>query len=325
MRRIICQELPTRRFGVELELSANLSKRTIGDFIKSYERWSKVGKAVKITPGIEGWCQSVQNDYWHVKFDRTCGVIGKHADHGWEIASYIGSGHIDIHHIAKLADFLRVGGAQTNANCGLHIHVEVNDFDAEQMGVLLGRWLKVEQILIDICQSQRKNNAYCLPLRRTYDFMSEMTGIAESGVDLWEKIRPRDLSIHNNVEKRVTLNTVGFATALYDSLYTRNTVELRLPECRLEGDHILNWNRLIVNFVETSSLAETLPDDLSPSNSLAEILMYLGLGIANDFLILDRELYDTKVWFLQKIIDCHWDSSIIEQARELLNFVTLLR
>lgn len=51
------------------------------------------------------------NDYWEVKFDRTCGPQGKGFDHGWEVASFIATGTYDIDHIAKASSFLRDFGA----------------------------------------------------------------------------------------------------------------------------------------------------------------------------------------------------------------------
>jgi hypothetical protein len=325
MRDILYKEFsPNRRFGVELEVSNNLSKQDIGDIVNEYEiLYSKKKKIVKITPGLEGWAQTKNNAYWHVKFDRTCGPLGKDFDNGWEIASYIGCGVKDVDHIARLARFLHAAGVETNTNCGLHIHVETFDFNEESMGVLLARWLKVENFLTSICHFSRHNNQYCAPVRHKifgwqnwYDYKKPST--------LWHGISPSNLSVHNNFEKRFTLNTVGFAIGILNPLYNRNTVELRLPECILDERHVKNWTRLIVQFVEASKNSLRAPEDLDSCQSLEEILLYLGLYGGEDFLILSPELLNTKLWFLNKIICFSNNKKIIKQAKKYLQFITTI-
>lgn len=254
MGKIIYQEFPNqRRFGVELEVSNNLSKQQLGKIVTDYEDiYSFKSRVVKATSGVEGWAQTKDNNYWHVKFDRTCGFLGKKFDNGWEIASYIGNGHDDVVHISRLSRFLSNAGATVNLNCGLHVHVEVKDFDESMMGILLARWLKIENILFKICHISRKNNEYCLPIRNRIGIKNEWYDRFDPK-KVWNKLSPRDLSIHNNYDKKVTLNTIGFAIAKINKQTTRNTVELRLPECLLDENHVKNWIRLIVNFVNVSS------------------------------------------------------------------------
>lgn len=116
MRRVIYKDFPQkRRFGVELEVSNNLTKSDIGKAITEFEGIYGLNKAVKMTSGLEGWAQTECNDYWHVKFDRTCGPFGKSIDHGWEVASYIGEGSADIRHIARAARFLKNFGRKQTA------------------------------------------------------------------------------------------------------------------------------------------------------------------------------------------------------------------
>ena len=89
MSQFTYQEFPEkRRFGVEIEVSNNISKKDLGNVIEEYETiylspLKKRKRAVKVTTGVEGWAQTKKNTYWHVKFDRTCGPRGKNFDHGW--------------------------------------------------------------------------------------------------------------------------------------------------------------------------------------------------------------------------------------------------
>lgn len=321
--RLCYKDFPTkRRFGVELEVSNNFSKQIIGDIVNEFEfLYSEKRKQVRITTGSEGWAQTKNNSYWHVKFDRTCGPFGKNIDNGWEIASYIGCGAKDAEHISRLARFLDAAGVETNLNCGLHIHTEVSDFDENSMGILLARWLKIEHILTSICHPSRKDNEYCFPLRRKvfgwkdwYDHKNPSS--------LWFRICPCNLNIHNNIEKRFTLNTVGFAIGFSNPYYNRNTVELRLPECVLQEKHVKNWTRLIVQFVESSKNTSLAPVDLNPSQDLKNILKFLGLFGEEEFTIFSPELFNTKAWFLQKIIDVSENKKLIKQAKKYLSFIT---
>lgn len=311
-----------RRFGVELEISNNLTKQDLGNIVNDYENtYSIKKKIVRVTPGLEGWAQTKNNSYWHVKFDRTCGPIGKDFDSGWEIASYIGCGNADVDHISRLARFLQAAGAETNLNCGLHIHVEVSDFDETKMGILLAKWLKIEKALVSLCHPSRQNNPYCGLLSNKI-FGWQKWYNPEKPSTLWFGLSPSNLSVHNNFEKRVALNTVGFAIAMLNPKYHRNTVELRLPESLLEEKHVKNWIRLIINFVDSCKDVEEPPSDLYSCSNLEEILYYLGLFGGKDFLILSPELLNTKIWFLQKIISNYQDKKIIKQAQNYLKFIT---
>lgn len=323
-----------RRFGVELEVSNNVTKQQIGEAIKEFEKTYKNPsharkRTVKVTSGYTGWAQTKKNAYWHVKYDSTCGPIGKTHDFGWEIASYIGSGIDDVNHISRLARFLNNFGIETNTNCGLHVHVESNDFSPEQMGIMLARWLKIESFLISICHSSRKDNEFCRPIRSVLEtnLIISHRGLQQSDLNdpynLWTLLKPMDLGVHSNADKKVTLNTVGFAALQKNPSHSRPTVELRLPEALLDEIHVKNWIRLIINFVDKSKYG-VFPRDLSPATTINEVLMYLGLLDQDNFAFLDSELQSTKIWFLNKIINSKQNLTIVRQAKKHFDFATLI-
>ncbi len=318
MRQLICTEFGTRKFGIELEVTNEITKRKLGSIVKLHEKRQITPHDVVVTKGIEGWANTVQNNYWHIKFDRSC---------GWEVASYIGSGFQDVNHMANTASFLASKGAKTNLNCGFHIHVETSDFNVQQMNILMGRWLKVENILLSICHPSRTNNPYCKTIRTRWQMqeMYEMIFNKKPDVlDVWEQVKPINLGFHHNEDKRVTLNAMGFAISCLTKYCNRNTVELRMPECQLDVSHVKNWIYLIVNFVETSRTA-SIANDLQPCENLLECLMYLGLGGIENNVVLDPKLFETKVWFLNKIITFSKSETMIKQAKELLEFITLIQ
>jgi hypothetical protein len=312
-----------RKFGVELEVSNNISKKKLKEVLEEYESdYSLKKKKVIATLGKEGWAQTRKNNYWHIKFDRTCGDQGKFIDHGWEIASYIGQGINDIFHIARLARFLKNRGVYVNKNCGLHIHVDVSDFNVKNMGILLSRWLKIEDHLFSIVGPSRRYSPYCVPLRNKIDenkiFYNEH--IPEF---VWEFLKPKNLKIHNNPYKKVSLNTVGFAVYEINKTYDRSTVELRLPECLLNEIHVRNWIKIILNFVDTCRKEYFGPENLNSCNNIKEILYYLGLLENDEFLILSPDLLASKLWFLEKIAHSGTAKiSIKKQAKKYFNYIT---
>lgn len=315
-----------RRFGVELEVSNNLSKKALAEIVESYEFWyGGIGRDVVVSPGKKGWAETRCNSYWHVKYDSTCGPQGKDIDSGWEIASYIGQGVRDVKYISGLADFLARHKAEVNKHCGLHIHVEANDFVARNMGVLLARWLQVEHFLIHICDRSRWCNPYCRSVRSRLDDRLGLFAISylhESPSTFWKYMRPTDFSTHCNEDKKYMLNTVGVAIGEINPSHDRRTIELRLPEGRLSTEHVRNWIKLIVNFVDVSMNASS-PMVLEPVKTVAEALSLLGLaGEKGQFWMLDDQLFDTKIWLLKKVLASETLNVFHEEAAEMLRFVT---
>jgi hypothetical protein len=310
---------PARRFGVELELSNTIDKGKISLALELYEEATKSKRPVYATLGKHGWAETRANNYWHVKYDSTCGPLGKGLDSGWEVASFIGTGPQDIAHIAGATAALAAVGSETNPNCGLHVHVETTDFTPAAMGVLIARWLKIEPLLLAICTPHRNGNTYCQTMRRR---------MAQRGVlydallpkHFWLDMMPTDLNAHNNMEKRYAINPIGFAIAQIHPSHVRNTVELRLPECVLDAAHVKNWVRLIVNFVHLCASAPVAPPTVDGVRTVFEGLQYLGLEPVADFAIFDEELADLKVWFLKKLAAA--DVPLLSaEADKLLAFV----
>lgn len=310
-----------RNFGVELEVSANKTRELIKEVINSHDPT----RPVTVTSGLgpSGWAETHSNDFWHVKYDSTCGPLGRGEDYGWEIASYIASGSRDILNISSLADRLAQAGLETNKNCGLHIHAEVKDFDDSCMGALLARWIKIERWLYAACDISRSGNKYCRSLRVRKEERGSLYS-AEYPRDFWSSMKPMNFSTHGNAEKKYSLNTVGFAIGQMEPNYNRTTIELRMPECVLDGEHIKNWIFLFLNFVETCSNAVFSPQTSKECENVIEALSFLGIGRSPNgaVQILDNDLYETKVWFLNNLIKKSKSKSIKKDAKEHIEFIT---
>ena len=281
-----------RRFGVEMEVSNTKTREQIRDLIH------KVSAKREIH--ITDWAQSNGNNYWHVKWDSTCGPLGKGKDNGWEIATYIASGFKDVVHIAQVANALRAGGVEVTDNCGLHIHVDIQEFTPEQAAVLVARWVKIEHSVLQIVPARRHTSKYCrmlgeigkakLDFKRQYDPKK-----------FWQLVRPTNYHVHENNQKKVALNMVNYSAA-QGGYQQRSTVELRLPEGTLFGADIRNWVRCFVNFVELSKTAP-MPTELAPAaDPIEELMQFFGLEDGDSFYLLSLGLYEAKVWLLKRMI-----------------------
>lgn len=310
----------TRSFGVELEVSPNIHKKKIGLLLEDYEMFYGRARSVRVTSGTNGWEETNRNAYWHVKYDSTCGPVGKGHDSGWEIASFIGRTEEDLDHIAGAAEWLGERGLSTNTNCGYHIHVDISDFSPERVGLMLARWLNIEFHIMAATAKHRLTNPYCqlLWLRRI-----------ALGVDydpqklkaFWNRMAPVNLNPHDNLDKRYTVNTVGYRAGQVDPFYPRKTVEFRFPECLLQRDHVANWVRLLLCFVEECRLAEEPPKDVQRVGSMVDALRIIGLQSESDFYLLDEKLSATKFWFLQKVASECKTEFYGEEAAKLLAFI----
>lgn len=292
-----------RRFGVEMELNKKLPIASLAKIVQSSdEKHQVVTTNHYVGSGPGGGGGDVNNKYWHVKFDRSCGDIPH--DGGWEIASYVAKGYKDITRIASVAKALTEGGAEVNQNCAFHIHGEASDFTTEQVATTVALWMKIEYVMSESCPKYRRNNKYCRFLTRRYK-------IDESKVYtlpvFWNAVRPRDCG---NPDRRVTLNSCNYVVS------GRRTLEMRMPEGTINSREIKNWIRLFINFLDTCKGA-VFPEKIT-TVGLMETLKILGLHSDEPFFILSKALRDTKMWFLKRIIKHTSRRNIKSEAEDVL-------
>lgn len=287
----------SRKFGVELEIGNEIKKPTIRKLIKY--------KSEK-TVHTSRYSPSINNSWWHIKDDATCGPQGRDGPRGIEVASFVASGVGDLRHICEVADFLKESGAKVNDNCGLHIHADATDISESQMGRILSSWIKIEGFLSFALPFRRYNNPYCEML--SLKSPNKLASLLEKHPDLenniaktiYQVIRPSDISMYENRDRRVTLNLVNYCRAIEQKHTNRKTIELRWPEGTLSGEDIKNWVRLFLNFIEHAKNGPLQRNDDFPS--LQEGLNILGLGHQNGFCILSEGLLGTKTWLLERML-----------------------
>lgn len=278
--------ISTRCFGVELETSQTLSQELIREIISG----SGSPRAATITP----FSASKNNRNWHIKTDASCG--GRGEEWGWEVASYKGSGIEDIISMAAVAQRLRDCGLRVNNHCGLHVHVEVNDFSPHRMGFLLARWLAVEPWLFNAVPFRRGASIYCRALRFVRPLTAHLNWTAW---DLWDHYKPTYKTQVGQDYRRQALNLCNFFMEMDKRRKKRCTVELRLPEGSLRGVDVKNWIRFFVHLVETSTHDVQLCRLEAPR--LDDFFNACGFGHEDGFTILSPGLRETKLWLLKRL------------------------
>lgn len=306
-----------RRFGVEFEVGSEVSRDRIRNHLRDVTDRDIY---------VSGWDRSNSNSFWHIKQDSTCGVNGHlHRDYGVEIASYVARGYEDVCHIAECADHIyRNANLQINRNCGLHVHADIRKFSESRAGSMLGWWIKIERILTFVVLPHRLESTHC---RLWHETRKVLKRESYTGSELWDRLRPNNLGIHENNDKRVSLNFVNFAAGLYGHRQNKMTAELRLPECIMDRTLVGHWVRLYLLFVDKCGRSE-VPRNLK-SASVKEFLKIVDLAGEDEFYILSPTLYAMKVWLLSKIIASEvakktaYGRGVIRQAKEILAHCTV--
>ena len=282
----------SRRFGIEIELSNNLSKKKIKEIINVNSN-----RGVKVSR----YAVSYDNKNWHVKTDGSCGPRGSDGPNGVEIATFVCSSLKDLHHILKIVKKIKDHGGIVNDNCGLHIHADAIDLDEESVGRILMYWLTIEPILMFALPIRRWNNKYCQNLKPKFDSKLIPYQYNNHGYrGVFNIYRPQT---DDYMARRKNLNLVNFYNALRLKTNLRKTLELRWPEGSVDCEDIKNWVLMFVSFIDNVkkkdfSYIENL--DKNKIISLSDFFDIIGFGHDNNFSIFDSNIYKTKIWLLNR-------------------------
>lgn len=299
-----------RRFGVEVEVTADTSKEKIKKYIAEVDQTHPIEVA-------QNNAKDYGNSHWSVKHDGSC--KDQNHNHGHEVSSFVGGGTADIALIGQVVNHLRTKGIIVNNNCSVHVHAEVADFNRREIAKLTALWMKIEPILFQAVPGRRRRSIYCVALRKEFVHLLDMKFDSEKDGFwhlFWEDISPQN---YDDDDRRVAFNLCNVCQALEGyGQNQRRTVEIRLPEGSIDPDDVTNWIRLFVRFV---SLGKTkfFPKDLKAYNVL-ETLQALGLHAKGDqTYILSKALFNLKGWFLKRLIRHSSNKKVETEAFEMLH------
>lgn len=287
-----------RHFGIELEMNQKVHAREIVKVVSATDPTRPVIHS-------SHYVQDYDNEYWHVKFDRSCGDVNNQG--GWEVASYKAGGYKDVENMGRVADALKKAGVVVNNECGFHIHAECADFKHNMMASLVAYWMMIEPVVLEMLPKHRKSNKYALPFSRRFNADPSKVYTCER---FWEMVRPQR---YDHANRRVSLNLCNYAQWHPN----RKTIELRLPEGTVESKDVKNWIRLFVHFVDVSRRRE-FPGSMPPAD-LFNTMKIAGLHSENPFFILSKALRETKMWVCRRLIANSTKKRLRDEAEMFLN------
>lgn len=295
-----------RKFGIEIELSNNLSKKKLKSIIESCS-----SRDVKISR----YAVSYNNIAWHVKTDSSCGPKGQHGPSGIEIASFVCESFEDLNNVLKMVQRIKKSGACVNDFCGLHIHVDAADLNLLSIGKIIMHWLAIEHLLMFALPTRRWNNAYCKNLMPgQFPKLIQYQYQAKGYLGISNLYTPK---FGDLFARRKTLNLVNYFSALKNDTNIRKTLEFRWPESSLNIDDIRGWTYFFMSFIENVKDKDFIYIDKFEKNeniSLNDMFDIIGFGHESKFSLFDKKIYNTKTWLLKRFLN---NENIYECSRTL--------
>lgn len=244
----------TRRFGVEMEMNEvtvareSLPARTIHNAITS--AIANLGlPANRVSRSVGVWGRS-DGSTWDVKTDSSCGFSGAP---GWEVASpaMLLNDEAECPELRDVTAALEALRPRIDRHCGLHVHVEVRDFDWADLRRLLILWVRYEPFFFELCPPSRSvgdhGRTYCPPFRKS-------TWDGTEG-DYWTRIE----------ESFASQNARGFRQALemgtprgslnLAHFWTNQRIEFRLGAGTVNYEKIVRWVQLLLSLVQIVKVA----------------------------------------------------------------------
>lgn len=222
-----------RKFGIEIE------------FIRSHRNQTReeIANALRnagINTRAEGYNHTAQN-YWKLITDSS-------AD--YELVSPVLSGGLGIEEMKKALDALDELGCKVDRRCGIHIHLDANDLNTEQIRAFCAHWAIAQAGIFDrlVPPSRRDdNNHFCRNIPTDYQEYFNCNSIGELSY-LVSSSRYRKLNLQ--------------------SYFRYGTIEIRHHGGSLNSYKVEGWLRLQNVFLEYS-LSHTSIEDANRFNCLS--------------------------------------------------------
>lgn len=266
----------SRRIGVELEYNSfdKLSRSNDVNNLPHgiYYFGQKISEKLKKNVEINKWHQTNNNSNWLVKPDSSCGL---------EVCSPPAQFAQAMPEIREVIECLAGDkNIQADNRCSLHVHVEVADFDDNDIIDLIERWIWYEHFFFFLTHPKRWLNRYCKPLGFFYGFDDKKILNAKRCAEI----------LSDN--KYFALNFYHFQKG------KRKTIEFRIMDASacLDPDDTINWCKLLLCFVEQSKL------NRSGKNTITDF-SYKNLDNIFEFLNLSQyfQSHEVSLWVISKL------------------------
>lgn len=219
-----------RKFGVEMEFYAPTQAVLTRNFNQSGLNYQ-----------IESYNHSTRA---HWKFVTDSSISGSN---GRELVSPPISGNSGLKELRAACKALRLSQAQINQSCGLHVHIDANDFTLADFKLLVKNWMAVEADLDKIMPSSRRGNAnlYCKNVKGVasdtkIDGAASISALSRLFVNRYFKLNLHSFQRHGTVEFRGHSGSCN-----YSKIKSWVLICSRLVEASKQGIRVQNINQIL--------------------------------------------------------------------------------
>jgi hypothetical protein len=282
----------SRSIGIEMETAAT-RRSGVGVAGGTIQSGLIDANVPNVNRRAVGWYNS-DGRTWDVKTDSSA---------GYEVCSPAirldAAGHNeDLRNVCSVLNALDLS---VDRRCGLHVHVDVSDFNWEELQRLVSLWVRYEPFFYELTPRSRRTNQYCRPLRRS--------SWTENDLPMWRATQHL-MSIRTEAEFR-RYGPTGFGkmhSLNLQHFWMNGRVEFRLQGGTINYDKIRRWAQVLLALVQRVK-AENAP---RISCSLHQPRPELGFSTGYVFTILG--LRPTK-----------WAPEVPEDNRELERWASARR
>lgn len=235
--------LPLYSFGVELE-----------GLIRNREQLNRKLQENNIRSILTGYSHAMQNRTWKVGDDGSVRRNNTETDYeSMELTSPKLFGCEGFNEIKKaLSTWREIGGA-VNSFCGFHVHIDAWNYSRDDIKRLSLVWAKIEPVVYYLVSKSRRNNSYCIWLRKSPETVSRIVDPFNERIDI-NRYRALNLDAFNRYK----------------------TVEFRIHQGTMNVDKVINWVIFCLKLMQKvkEGLKHT---SFSDSLTIEEVLDRIGI------------------------------------------------
>lgn len=259
-----------RRVGIEMELNNVL---TNGSRLDMRTLHANVTRAVASTGDTTrvvsvGYSHNA-GDVWETKTDGSC---------GYEVTSpaIMLDDEGDNASLRAVCDSLKTLAPQINRQCGLHVHIEVRDFNWDDMRRLLALWSRYEPFFFEMLPASRRGNQYCMPIRKS-------TWAGPTNMGTWSAVSAAIDATTEREFQRLRGAYGRYHTLNLDNFWMSGRIEFRLHSGTVDYVKIRNWTKLLLALVarvkqpNLPRISKITNDDRAEGFNAYYVLKQLGL------------------------------------------------
>lgn len=204
-----------RKFGIEIEFTT-----------ATKEDVARLMNEKGVPTYIERYNHTLRG-YWKLITDASC---------GFELVSPPLKGREGLEQLKKACEALKEAGAVVNKKCGLHVHHDVNDYNAKQIANIFAIYIKLENTIDTLVPQSRRgnNNSYCNSLFKGTNQQSVLD----------------KLKAVNSLEHISRIWNTRYVKVNFQSYVKYGTIEFRQHSGTIDFDKMHNWILLTQRIVD---------------------------------------------------------------------------